>query len=333
MAELVRDGARLGNREARPAGQERHPGRPRQRARHRAQVVAAPALQRADRLRLLEQAAGVVARTQHGLVRRHFEHAHREQRAHIRKQCVALRVRRHPPDRIQDRGIRRLRPHERNDRQFERRQRPHVDRKPPGRGNPLRDAQRGVERPVRIDLDDYLQAGPHHAPRNLGADRRGERALVDPLTGIASGLPGTYSTCVSRPSTKNRARTAGTPASRGPRRRRKHPQQRPPARDQRDRERARLHRLHQVRRRRLPLGAGDDAARVNPVEPGRKTGIRGRTKPRVPSQEPLEPTERHQFGGERACQPAVARERQPAQAREAAEFRWQRACQVVVLDA
>ena len=225
VAEFVRDGARAGDREARPPGEERHPGGPRHRARHRAQVVAAPALQHADRLRLLHQAAGVVARAQHGLVRRHPERPHREQRAHVREQRVALRVRRHPPDRVQDRGIRRRRPQERNDRQLERRQGPHVDRQPSGRGNPPRDAQRGVERPVRVDLDDHLEAGPHHAPRNLGADRRGERALVDPRRdrfGLARHVLHVCLPAVDEEPRANR-RDAGV---RGPRRRREHPQQR-----------------------------------------------------------------------------------------------------------
>ena len=84
---------------------------------------------------------------------------------------------------------------------------------------------------------------------------------------------------------------------RGPRRRREHAQQRPRARDQRDRERARLHRLHQVRRRRLPLGAGRDAARVDPVEPSREGEVLGRAQPRAPGQEPLESAERRQLRG------------------------------------
>ena len=129
-------------------------------------------------------------RGEHGFVGRHVELADRQQRAGMLQQFVALWIGRHAGGQLENRRIGVDTPEKRDHREVENGHPPHVDSHAADPRDPLHNPQRGIQRPVGVDLDHHLEPRLHDMPRNLGVNRCREVALVDPRLEWTQTCPG-----------------------------------------------------------------------------------------------------------------------------------------------
>ena len=255
---------------------------------HGPQVVAPPTLKDSNRLHLVNQIEGLVARRYHRLVCRHHESLNRQQALGHAQQFVAVRVFGHRARLLQHQGIRLRAPQERNDGKVEDGHIRDVHRETTRLRDPLCHPQRRIQRAVRVDLDHHLETRLDHMAWNLGVRRLRKAALVH-LRRNGVGLArdfhdiGLAAIAVEARPDPGNPRVGGLPG------RHEHPEQRFLARDQQDRKLARLDGLGQVGCGRLAIRAERDPALVHAFQPSLEVGVRGRAQVRSSGLERFEP--------------------------------------------